>query len=207
MEQHHGARLRILLQSLEHAFEIEAPRLRRVVRVLLDNQAGHLEDRDVVAPGGLRDPDLVGLGAQERLRELRADAQRAGAREALHRGDAPRGNGLAVIAKGQLLGQRLEIGRPIDGAVLLVDGGARLLENLCFGFQHDVEHVRLAVFRAVGAHAQVDLPGVRVRLESQRRSQDGIRRSHRQTREKTHGCRIRWSTSAKWMLSTRDWFT
>mmetsp|Transcript_83273 Transcript_83273/g.240962 ORF Transcript_83273/g.240962 Transcript_83273/m.240962 type:complete len:217 (+) Transcript_83273:423-1073(+) len=93
----------ILLQCLEHAFEVEAPGLRLVVRVCLHSEAGLRKDGVMVAPCWVRHPNLVRLRPHEALDELRRHSQGARAGKSLHGRDPPLCNRGAVVAENEPL--------------------------------------------------------------------------------------------------------
>ncbi len=64
--------------------EVEAAGLGVVVAVLFDGQAGVFGQRDVIAPGRRRHPQLLVAGEEGR-QERSADTQRTRSRDALHR--------------------------------------------------------------------------------------------------------------------------
>mmetsp|Transcript_128273 Transcript_128273/g.251272 ORF Transcript_128273/g.251272 Transcript_128273/m.251272 type:complete len:451 (-) Transcript_128273:18-1370(-) len=187
----------LLLQRLVHAIEVEATRLRVVIGVGLHLQAGLLEDGVVVAPGRVRDPDGVRLRAEEALDELARHPQGAGARQRLHRGDAALRDGGAVLAEGELLRQTLEPRRAVDGAVLLVDRTAGLLQDLLLSLPHAVEHEGFPRFGPVGADAEVDLPRVRVGVVGEARAEDGVRRGDGDMVEQAHASENGWASAGR----------
>mmetsp|Transcript_24662 Transcript_24662/g.76803 ORF Transcript_24662/g.76803 Transcript_24662/m.76803 type:complete len:303 (-) Transcript_24662:39-947(-) len=188
VEEDHGTRCGAL-QRGHHALKVQGPGLRLVVGVGLHREPRDLEDGVVVAPRGVGDPDLVHFRLHVRLDELGHNTQRAGARQGLHRGDAALLDGGRVRAKNELLRHRFQVRRAVDGAVLLVDAGAQLLEHLLLGLLNDLEHERLAILRAVGADPKIDLLGVGVSVVCQGRAKDGVNRCHSNVLEERHGSR------------------
>ena len=81
--QHDDRAVRAAARSArEHAVEVEAARRRVVVRVAVDREAGALEQRAVVLPAGIADPDL--RAGREPAQEIGADLEAAGAAQRLH---------------------------------------------------------------------------------------------------------------------------
>mmetsp|Transcript_82345 Transcript_82345/g.255756 ORF Transcript_82345/g.255756 Transcript_82345/m.255756 type:complete len:235 (+) Transcript_82345:468-1172(+) len=121
VQEDHGA-LRRALERAHHALEVQGLRVRLVVGISLDGEAGFGEDGVVVPPGGVRDPDLVHRRRHVRLHKLGGDPEGPRAGERLDGGDPALLDGIAV-AEDQLLCEGLQIRRAVDGAVLLVDAG------------------------------------------------------------------------------------
>ncbi len=70
------------LQRGEHAVEIEPARCGVVVRIGVDREAGAFEQRAMVLPAGIADPDL--RAGREAAQEIGADLEAAGAAQCLH---------------------------------------------------------------------------------------------------------------------------
>jgi hypothetical protein len=140
----------------------------------MDLEAGPLEQRPVVLPARLADPDLR-LRA-EQPQEICADLQAARAAERLHRNHALLHQRGGTRAEYQDL-HRLVVGlQTVDRQVGL--GRARL-HALLFGASHAFEQRHLAVVAVIHPHPEVDLVGVLVRYEQLRDAQDRILGRHR----------------------------
>mmetsp|Transcript_72430 Transcript_72430/g.223771 ORF Transcript_72430/g.223771 Transcript_72430/m.223771 type:complete len:295 (+) Transcript_72430:613-1497(+) len=172
VQEDQGA-LRRALQRVHHAREVQRLGVRLVVGVGLDRKARLREDGVVVAPGRVRDPDLVHRRRHVGLHKLGGHAERAGARERLDGGDAALLHGVA-LAKDELLRERLELSGTVDGAVFLVDAASELLEHLVLGLLDHVQDKGLALLRPVGADTQIHLSGVLVGIEQEGCSQDRV---------------------------------
>lgn len=135
------------LEVGEQALKVEADGVLVVVAVLLDGQAGVLEDGGVVGPGRGRDVDLLGARV-EALEEGGADAQGAGAGDGLRDGEAVEGG--AVLAVGQDGGGLGELGHSGDAGVFLVQPRG---DDLLLGLADGGEDVWLALVIAVGTDA------------------------------------------------------
>jgi len=109
------------------------------------------------------------------LEELGADAQASRAREGLRAAVQAFGDHLGALAQQESDGGLGERGHARDARVLLVQA---LLGQQPLGPPDAVEHVGLALVRAVRAHAQVDLARVGVALERFGHAQDGVWRRH-----------------------------
>ena len=176
-----------------HAIEVEANGVLVVVPVLLDLEAGVLEDSGVVCPRGVGDVDGLRVRVVA-LEEGAADAKGTGTGDGLGDGDAVLGERSRVAAVGQLESSLGELGDTGDAGVLLVEGR---VDDLLLGLLHRGQHVRLALVVAVGADAcaqsvapleelalalafcgglltQVDLLGVAVGLEGLCDAQNGL---------------------------------
>lgn len=117
--QHHHAPLGRRLEILHHALPVQVDTLRVKVPVVapLDPLVG--EDVAVVAPR--RVAQVHGRAFRQKAGDKGgADAQRAGPRERLQGGDAPRGHGRVPFAEQELGGGAAEGVEPLDGEVLLV---------------------------------------------------------------------------------------
>ncbi|KAI6768913.1 hypothetical protein HG531_011102 [Fusarium graminearum] len=146
-----GGRLDISNQALE----VKADGLLVVVAVLLNLEAGVVEDGLVVCPRRLGDVDL--LFAREELgEESGTDTESTGTRDGLGDGDAIQGG--AVGAVGQLGGGGRELRNTSDAGVLLVQLG---LDDLHLGLTNGREHVGLASIVTVGTNTCI-------RIESDR---------------------------------------
>ena len=173
----------------DHAIEVEANGVLVVVPVLLDLEAGVLEDSGVVRPRGVGDVDGLRVRVVA-LEEGAADAKGTGTGDGLGDGDAVLGERSRVAAVGQLESSLGELGDAGDAGVLLVESR---VDDLLLGLLHRGQHVRLALVVAVGADAcaqsvalweqlafcgglltQIDLLGVAVGLEGLCDAQNGL---------------------------------
>ena len=173
----------------DHAIEVQANSVLVVVPVLLDLEAGVLEDGGVVRPRGSGDIDGLRVRVVA-LEEGAADAKGTGTGDGLGDGDAVLGERSRVAAVGQLESSLGELGDTGDARVLLVEGR---VDDLLLGLLHRGQHVRLALVVAVGADTcaqsvaplqelalrgglltQVDLLGVAVGLEGLCDAQNGL---------------------------------
>jgi hypothetical protein len=149
-----------------HALDVEADGLGVVVAVLLSLEARVREDGDVVGPGWGRDVDGLCAGVEAR-EEVGADAQRAGAGDALRDRDATLLHRSRLGAIGERGGSLGEARDARDAGVLVVGAALKqLLLSGCDGRQD----VGLAGVIAVGAYSQVDFLRVAVGLERLRNS-------------------------------------
>lgn len=129
----------------EHALEVKTDGLRVIVPVLLDLEAGVLEDGAVVGPRGVGDVDLLGAGV-ESLEEGSTDPEGTSTRDGL--GNDKTVEGRRVLAVGEDGGSLGEVGETGDAGVLLV----QLVGNdLVLGSTDRGEDVRLALVVTVSA--------------------------------------------------------
>merc|ERR1712113_1283088 len=91
-----------------------------------------------------------------RLDEFAYYSKRTRARECLCRCDAAASHSLALTEK-QLLREDLEIIRPINGAILLVELATEVCQHLLLSLFHNLQNEWLSILRAAGAHAEVYL--------------------------------------------------
>jgi hypothetical protein len=148
------------LQAVElglHAGEVHAAGGGVVVGVVLDREAGGLEQRAVVFPA--RVGDVNGGAGQQALEVVGADLERAGAAEGLGGDGLAAGGELRVLAEEQALHRVVVGGGAFDRLVAARRHGfeAGLLGGLDGGEQRD-----LAVVVEVHADAEVDLGRARV---------------------------------------------
>jgi hypothetical protein len=101
----------------KHALEVEANGVLVIVSVLLDLEAGILEDGAVVGPRGGGNVDLLGTGV-ESLEEGSANSEGTSTRDGL--GDDQAVEGRGVLAVGEDSGSLGEVGKTSDTSVLLV---------------------------------------------------------------------------------------
>jgi hypothetical protein len=162
-----GGSLDISNQTLK----VQADGFLVVVAVLLNLEAGVVEDGLVVSPRRLGNVDL--LFAREELgEESGTDTESTGTRDGLSDGDAVQGG--AVGAVGQLSGGGRELRNTSDAGVLLVQLG---LDDLLLSLTNGREHVGLASIVTVGTDTQVDLLVELVGLEGFSNTKNGIRRT------------------------------
>jgi hypothetical protein len=128
-----------------HALKVEANGVLVVVAVLLDLQAGVLEDGIVVGPRGSGDVDGLCAGVVT-LEEGATNAERTRARDGLGDGDAVFVQWSRVGAVGELEGSLGEVGNTGDASILLVQVR---LDDLLLGFLDGGKHVGLALVIAV----------------------------------------------------------
>lgn len=133
----------------DHAIEVEANGVLVVVAVLLDLQAGVLEDSIVVRPRGVGDVDGLCAGVVT-LEEGATNAQSTGARDGLSDGDATFLERGRVRAVGKLESSGGELGDTGNASVLLVEVR---LNDLLLGVLDGRENVGLALVIAVCANA------------------------------------------------------
>jgi hypothetical protein len=141
----------------QHAVEVDALLRGVVVRIRPHGEARALEQRPVVLPARIADEHR--RPGADALQEVRTDLEATGAAERLDRGDTPLGDDGALGAEHQAL-HGLVIGRDaVDRQVAArlrrrQDGALRLL--------HALQQRQLAVVVVVDAHAEIDLPRLRV---------------------------------------------
>jgi hypothetical protein len=159
VDQHELAGLR-LVELAHHRVEIHAMARVVVVRVRVELEARHLQQRDVVRPRRIADVDArVRLAARE---QMPGDAQPPAAARRLH-GRHATGFQCRMILAVQQLGNtgveaRIARDRDVGLAVLRVDDRLLRAFDAC-------EHGRAALLVLVDAHGEVDLAGMRVRAE------------------------------------------
>src|SRR4051794_1866248 len=103
---------RQMTKRLHHCAEVEAPRGRIVVWISVDLEAGVLEQRAMILPARLADPDL--RGRIDPTQEIRSYLEAAGAAQCLNRDYAIVLARLAVRAEYQLLHGAIVFGQTID---------------------------------------------------------------------------------------------
>ena len=170
VQQHHRARGQ-RADGLQHRVEAQAAGGRVVVRVGVHREARALEDRAVVVPGRVADPDL--RGREVLAQEVRADLQRARAAQRLDRHRAPAGHRLMVGAEEQVLDLRAVLGQAGHRQV-----AARpdRLQQRRLGLAHRLHHRQPAGVVEVDADRQVDATRARVLLEVLVEREDRIAR-------------------------------
>lgn len=161
------------VQILQRAGKIESTGGRIVVTVLVHLQTGVRKDRRVIAPRRIRQIDLL-VPREPLLEERPANAKRSRSTDTLHRCRSSLGH-RRRLAQSQFDGQFTELRIAADRWVFLVQSG--FLQTL-LGLQNGGQDVRLAVVVAIGAHAEVDLFGVRVAFVGLRDAQNRVRWSH-----------------------------
>ena len=167
--QQHDALLRHRLQRLKHRVEAHAARRRVVIGIVADAEAGELEQRAVVVPGGIADEDLaVGEVA---LEEVAADLQCAGAADGLDRGDALAAHRLVPGAEDQLLDGLPVVGRALDR---LVAARLGVLRAPRLGLTHRRQHGDAPVAVVIEADADIDLARPRILVEGVDDREDGV---------------------------------
>lgn len=150
MEKHDAA-LGHGLDVGDHSIEVEADGVLVVVAVLLDLQAGVLEDGIVVGPRGSGDVD--GLCARiEALEEGTANAQSTGTGDGLGDDDAALLDRSRIGAVGELESSLCEGRHTSDAGVFLVE---RLVDDGLLGLLHGREDERLALVVTVGTDTWV----------------------------------------------------
>ena len=165
--QHDDVALRRLAERGEHAVDVDPPARGVVVGIGADLEAGGTEQRQVVRPGGVGEPD-AGVGA--RLPDQVGEhAQRAAAADRLRRADA---RGVGVLAE-HLPDHRLAEG----GAAGRADVGLGVLrlQELLLGPLDRSHDGRRAVGVLVDADAEIELVGL-ARRRGRRPSGRGWRR-------------------------------
>mmetsp|Transcript_8514 Transcript_8514/g.21212 ORF Transcript_8514/g.21212 Transcript_8514/m.21212 type:complete len:266 (-) Transcript_8514:35-832(-) len=171
VEQKHGPLLGAV-NVLHQPLEVQPARRGLVVAEGALLAPGVFPDVVVVGPGRDRD---VHLGVRcKAFHEIRHEAAGPGAGQGLDGSDGARGHRLGLFTVRQLDGVFDKVLVAVGGKVLheLLSGDARLC------FTHAVEHHRLGVVVAIGAHAKVHLVRMGVGEEEFADSQDGILRSH-----------------------------
>ena len=137
-----GSRLDVGDQTLE----IESDGLLVIVAILLNLEAGVVENSLVISPRRLRNVDLL-LAREELGKEGGADTEGTGARDGLCDSDAVQGGVVGTI--GQLCGGRRELRNTSNAGILLVQLG---LDDLLLGLANGGEDVGLASIIAVGTN-------------------------------------------------------
>ena len=112
-----------------------------VVAVLLDLEAGILEDGTVVRPAGGWDVDLLSVGI-ESLEERSSNAESTGSRDGLGNSDAALLDGSGVGAIGKFSSGLCESGNTGDSGILLVE---TVVHELRFGCSNGREDIWLAL--------------------------------------------------------------
>ena len=132
----------------------------------------------MVAPGGVGD---VHGGGSELSKELTDNTESTGTREGLDGGDSVGTDERAVPAEKDTLGSLSELGKTVDGKVLLIEGVVGADSGL--SLTNDGEDVGFAVVITVGANTEVNLLGVLVSLEAGGEAEDRIGGGHRDVNE------------------------
>ena len=169
--EEHGGTGSGVSKILEHTLEVETLSLLIEVAVLAHLEAGSLEDRVVVAPGGVANVDGSG---SVRLEEVADNAEGAGTRESLGRGNSTAGDISVLPAEEGHTGTLVEVLVAIDGRVLLVE--LEVVGDHLLGLANDGENVGLAVLGSVGTDTEVDLLGELVGLVASGERKDGVSR-------------------------------
>ena len=167
--QEHGRAGSGVLQVLDHAIEVQALGLLVEVAVGAHLKASSSEDGVVVAPSGRANID----GRRSVLhQEVSDNAEGTGAGQSLGRCNAARADVGVVPAEEYTSGTLVEVLVAVNGRVLLVE--LVVVTNHLFSLANNGEHVGLAVLRAVGTDAEVNLVGVGVGLVTGRQREDGV---------------------------------
>ncbi len=174
VNQHELAGLR-LVELADHRVEVHAVVRVVVVRVGLELEARHLQQRNVVRPRRVADVHArVRLAARE---QMPGDAQAAAAARRLHGRHATGFERRMILAVQQLRNAGVETrvarDRHVGLAVLRVE------DRLLRAFDAR-EHGRAALLVLVDANGEVDLAGMRVRAEQGHDPQDRVRRQRLQ---------------------------
>ena len=179
--QHHDAARPGCLKVGDHAVDVEAPGRGVVVPIGADIETGAREDRAMVLPRGVGDQDRGSRG--QGGNEIGPDLQRAGAAEALHRGDALLRDSGRAGSEHQLPGQSHVFREPVDAEVdvRLRSGGQPVLLSA------DALHQRYpSLIVEVYANAEVHLGSAFICLEGLCQTQDRIGRSQFDVLENRH---------------------
>ena len=150
--QQHDALRRQAAQAVDHGIELHAASGRIVVGVVMHLDAGSLEHRLVVVPGGIADPHLG--GREVALEQIGANLQRAGAADGLDGGDTSRLDRFMVGTKQQVL----HCGAVVGGAFhRLVGARGRGGGALRFGLLHRRQQRNTPLLVVIEANPQVHL--------------------------------------------------
>jgi len=168
VEQHHITR-RSLFEGFQHRIDTDAAAGLVIVGVGFNRQSGTLEDRKVIGPGGVADPD-GGLGIHPH-NQLSTDAQGAGTAGGKHRAHA-------IVAKSAVPLTQDEL----DHAVVIgldthlgdIGLGIFLPIKLLFSRLDGAHHRGLAVLGFVDPDTKVNFEGARVLPERGSQAKNGI---------------------------------
>jgi hypothetical protein len=152
------------------------------IGVRIDHKSGAFEQRAMIFPARVADPDLRSGG--EAAKEIGADLERAGPADCLHRHDPAFRDEIRIAAEQQRLHFAVVRGNAVDRQIR-----ARrcLVGQLALGALHAVEERHLAVLVAVDADAQVDLGWIRVGIEGLGDAEDGVARRELDRGQKRSG--------------------
>ena len=172
--QHHDRGGRQRAKRRQHLLELHAVAGRVVVGIGVDGEAGRLEERAMILPAGVADPDLrIGDEAAD---EVGANLECTSAAQGLYGGDTLVGEKWRVAAEQQPLDSLVVLGEPVDGYVAT---GRRLLQPQGLGLAHGLKQRDLAGVVVVDPDPQIDLAGTGVGDECLGQPQDGVAGGHR----------------------------
>jgi hypothetical protein len=170
VEHHHGV-VSGVLEILLHALEVETLGSRVIVSVVLPLVADKIGDGSMNGPGRVGDKEIDILVGVPLAEEGEAEAKGTSSRDGLRASDSVLSERTAVSTIGKLEAL-LDVGvDTLDGGVLVVHSA---LQDDLFGTLNARKDKRLAVIVSVGTHAQEDLLGVFILLESVVQAEDGV---------------------------------
>ena len=172
--QHHDRAGGQPVQGAAHAGEVEAMRLRLVVRVAAHREPGGFEELAMVFPARVADPDL--RERRDLPQEVGADLEPARAADRLDGDDALLPDRGELFAKDELLHCPVVGGETVDRQVIARRRG---FQALAFRAPHAFQQRHLARVVVVDADAEVDLLRIRVGNVRLRDAEDRIARCHR----------------------------
>jgi len=159
------------LQLRDHPLEIEAVGFGVIVGIGFDVEAGRLEERAVILPARVADPE--GRLREVPLQEIRADLQGARPARSLYRHRPPLGDQRRIGPEQELLdlcviGGDADLGKVILGVLSGVPALLRIAD--------DVEHRDFPAAVLVNSHAQIDLLRIGVGVERFGQAKDRVGR-------------------------------
>ncbi|AJK47214.1 hypothetical protein BGL_1c27300 [Burkholderia plantarii] len=180
--QHDDRAGRVAVQRVEHGVEVHAVRGRVVVRIDVDREVGHLEQRAVVFPARIADRD-AGVRVQH-AQEVGADLQRARAADCLRGHDAARRDQRGVVAEHLLLHGCVIGGDTVDRQVAARQAG---LDPRLFRVAHRAQQRDLAFLVGIHADPEIHLGRARIGVECFVEAQDRIAGREFDSGEERHG--------------------
>ena len=167
------------VERREQRLEFQSARRRVVIGIRIDLEAGTLEQRAMVFPARVADPDLCRRAQVPE--EIGADLQSARAAQRLHRDHA------LVLQRRRIRPEHQRLHGLVVGLQAVdrqVRPGRALQRLLLLDLAHAGEQRHLAVLVVIHAHAEVDLVRVLVRDVELGDAEDRVLRRHRHRGER-----------------------
>jgi len=149
--QHHDSAARQSAQRAQHGIQADSAAGCIVVRIAVDLETGAFEDRAVIFPARVADPDLD--PRVEHAQPVGAHLERAAPAERLRRDDAFLEHRRVLGAEQQMLRGAVECPQPVHWQVIL---GLTRRDEFLLGLLNAVQHRYLAAIVAVDADAEID---------------------------------------------------